>query len=447
MEERQPVKVIGGGLAGCEAAWHLLNAGIAVDMYEQRPAGNAPAHATDSLAELVCSNSLRSNLLTSAAGMLKAEMRLLNSLIISSADQESVPAGQALAVDRPRFYAAIAKRLQSCNNFRLIREEVTTLDPTQQTIIATGPLTSPALSKELTRLVGGDYLYFYDSISPILDGDSIDFARTFRQSRYDKGGDDYVNCPMDKEQYQAFFAALLEAEQYPTHDFEDARHFEGCLPIEEMAARGEDVLRFGPMKPVGLVDPKTGKEPYACVQLRMDDLAQTHFNIVGFQTKMRKAEQKRIFRMIPGLEKATFHRWGQMHRNSFINSPQLLNSRYQLKEYPNLFVAGQLSGVEGYIESAASGIVAAIHMRALIAGELIAPLPEASAIGSLGHYITNTESEDFQPMNITFGLLQQPGFKPRGPRRNRREARSEYGIEALKNWMSASNWPDQSVGK
>lgn len=437
MTNSQTIRIIGGGLAGCEAAWQLLNRGYSVQLYEQRPGGNAPAHATDNLAELVCSNSLRSNLLTSAAGMLKAEMRLINSLIISAADDNKVPAGQALAVDRPQFYKAIRERLDAFESFNLVNEEVTFLKTDEPTIVATGPLTSPALSAELARLIGEDSLYFYDSISPIIDGDSINFGRTFRQSRYGKGdGDDYINCPMNKEEYQAFIAALLEAEQYPTHEFEDAKHFEGCLPIEEMASRGEDVLRFGPMKPVGLEDPKTGREPYACVQLRMDDLAETHFNIVGFQTKMKKADQKRVFRMIPGLEQATFHRWGQMHRNSYIQSPRVLLESYQLKASKNVFVAGQLSGVEGYIESAASGIAAGIYMDMYLNETEIHLIPPTSATGALAWYICNTDPDNFQPMNITFGLVQQPGHRPKGPRRVRREATAQYGIDALKKWIS-----------
>lgn len=431
----EPITIIGGGLAGCEAAWQLLERGYEVKMYEQRPDGTAPAHATGYLAELVCSNSLRSDLLTSAAGMLKAEMRLLDSLIIGAADSHKVPAGQALAVDRPAFYAEIDRQLHDQPGFALVREEISRFPADQPVIVASGPLTSPHLSAFLAGLIGEEYLYFYDSISPAIDGESIDFSKTFLASRYGKGGDDYINCPMTRDQYLAFLDALKEAEQYPTHEFEDAKHFEGCLPIEEMAARGEDALRFGPMKPVGLTDPKTGREPYACVQLRMDNLARTHFNIVGFQTKMRKADQKRVFSLIPGLESVTFHRWGQMHRNSFINSPSVLRETYQLRNHANIFIAGQLSGVEGYIESAVSGLLAGIYMSRMVSGKEMIPAPASSASGALGNYISRTEASDFQPMNITFGLLQQPGFKAKGPRRVRREAASRYGIESLRKWM------------
>ena len=431
---QQKVTVIGGGLAGCEAAWQLLKRDIQVTMYEQRPVKMTPAHTGCGLAELVCSNSLRSDLLTSAVGMLKAEMRELDSLIIKAAEHARVPAGKALAVDRESFHKYIEEALIAQAGFELIREEVTEI-PAGPVVIASGPLTSGKLAEAIQELVGSEYLYFYDAIAPIVDADSINMDVAFRASRYDEENDgDYLNCPMNKEEYLHFLDELLKAEQYASHDFEKEMHFEGCLPLEEMASRGEDVLRFGPLKPVGLPDPRTGEIPYAVLQLRQDDLASDHFNLVGCQTKMKQGEQRRVFRLIPGLENAEFSRLGQMHRNSFINSPLSVNADFELRNRELCYVAGQISGVEGYVESAASGMMAGIYLARKILGQKTEFLTAETASGALGNYIANANPEGFQPMNITFGLLERTGKKVRGPRRVRREKASLKGIQLLKEW-------------
>jgi methylenetetrahydrofolate--tRNA-(uracil-5-)-methyltransferase len=432
------ITIIGGGLAGCEAAWQLLRAGLTVRLFEQRPVHSDPAHVTDHLAELVCSNSLRSDSLANAAGLLKAEMRLLDSLIIAAADAHKIPAGSALAVDREGFYRFIRERLESQPEFTIVHERVKTIPRDRPCILASGPLTDGELAADLAALLGQPYLYFYDAIAPIVEGDSIDMEHAFWASRWDRGDDeagDYLNCPLTREEYLNFIEALRSAEQYPAHDFEDARHFEGCLPIEEMAARGEDVLRFGPLKPVGLADPRTGKTPYAVLQLRKDDAAAEHFNLVGCQTKMRQAEQKRVLRMIPALARAEFARLGQMHRNSFVNAPKVLEPSYRVRGTDFLFLAGQISGVEGYIESAASGLAAGRYLAQLLTTGAIDPLPPSSAIGALGHYIAGADEKTFQPMNVTFGLLRQDGPPARGPRRKRREGQSEKALAAVRNWI------------
>lgn len=441
MHKFDTVEIIGGGLAGCEAAWQLLRRGFNVRLFEQRPERMTPAHKTDQLAELVCSNSFRSDSLSSAVGLLKAEMRLLDSLIMSVADECRVPAGQALAVDRKCFSSGILVQLQSFAGFELVRKEVTSIPENKPLIIATGPLTSDSLTEQLRDLIGFDYLYFYDAISPIVIGDSIDRKMAFWASRYGKGEDDYLNCPMSKEEYEQFIDALLKAEQYPTQQFENVRHFEGCLPIEEMAVRGHDALRFGPMKPVGLNDPKTDMRPYAVLQLRQDDLAAEHFNLVGCQTKMRQADQKRVFRMIPALRNAEFARFGQMHRNSFINSPAVLDSSYQVRKHKQIFIAGQLSGVEGYVESAASGLAAGIYMGQFLANSNFVTFPPSTAIGALAWYIVNADPTEFQPMNITFGLLQQEGITPQKPRRARREAQVKRALSDVRYWTEQTGFP------
>ena len=434
MSSKDIVTVIGGGLAGCEAAYQLLRQDLRVRMFEQRPGSKTPTHTSGNLAELVCSNSFRSNSPTSAPGLLKAEMRMLGSLIMESADVCRVPAGQALAVDRTCFSSSIEEILSSCSGFELVREEIKEIPQDGPVIVATGPLTSEALAENLAALIDVKYLHFYDAIAPIVYADSIDESVIFRASRNNKGEGEYINCPMTQEEYLSFLAALRSAEQYPIHDFEDERFFEGCLPVEEMAVRGDDVMRFGPLKPVGLPDPRTGKEPYAVVQLRQDDIAAEHYNIVGFQTRMRQAEQKRVIRKIPGLQNARFARLGQMHRNTFINSPEVLEPTYQVRGKSMLFIAGQLSGVEGYIESASSGLAAGMYMAQLLKTGEIDPLPPTTAIGALAYYVAAAEAKNFQPMNITFGLLQGEEGIPRRPKRKRREVQVERALRHVREW-------------
>jgi len=434
MTNKDIVTIIGGGLAGCEAAFQLLRQGRRVRLFEQRPRSKTPAHTGGNLAELVCSNSFRSNSLSSAPGLLKAEMRILGSLTMEAADNCRVPAGQALAVDRERFSSYTEERLSSHGNLEIIREEIREIPQEEPVIVATGPLTSEALAENLAALIGVKYLHFYDAIAPIVFADSIDEEIIFRASRYNKGEGEYINCPMNQEEYLSFLAALRSAEQYPIHDFEGERFFEGCLPIEEMAVRGDDVMRFGPLKPVGLPDPRTGKEPYAVVQLRQDDIAAEHYNIVGFQTRMRQAEQKRVVREIPGLQNAQFARLGQMHRNTYINAPEVLVPTYQVRGKPGLFIAGQLSGVEGYVESASSGLAAGLYMAQFLGEGKVDPLPPTTAIGALSYYVANAESKIFQPMNVTFGLLQGEEGIPHRPKRKRREAQAERALNNVREW-------------
>lgn len=388
----QFVNVIGAGLAGSEAAWQIAKRGIKVNLYEMRPVKQTPAHHTDKFAELVCSNSLRANALTNAVGVLKEEMRHLDSAIIAAADESSVPAGGALAVDRHEFAANVTDRVKNHPNVTVFQEEVQSI-PEGPTIIATGPLTSEALSKELKSLTGEEYLYFYDAAAPILEKDSIDMDKVYLKSRYDKGEAAYLNCPMTEEEFDRFYEALISAETVPLKEFEKEIFFEGCMPIEVMAKRGKKTMLFGPMKPVGLEDPKTGKRPYAVVQLRQDDAAGTLYNIVGFQTHLKWGDQKEVFRLIPGLEEAEIVRYGVMHRNTFINSPSLLRPTYQFKNRDDLFFAGQMTGVEGYVESAASGLVAGINAARFVKGEELVTLPEETAIGSMAHYITSTNKK------------------------------------------------------
>ncbi|MCY7800916.1 Methylenetetrahydrofolate--tRNA-(uracil-5-)- methyltransferase TrmFO [Bacillus licheniformis] len=422
----QTVNVIGAGLAGSEAAWQLAKRGINVRLYEMRPVKQTPAHHTDKFAELVCSNSLRANSLTNAVGVLKEEMRVLDSAIIAAADECSVPAGGALAVDRHEFAANVTEKVKNHPNVTVLNEEVTEI-PEGPTIIATGPLTSEALSAKLRELTGEDYLYFYDAAAPIVEKDSLDMDKVYLKSRYDKGEAAYLNCPMTEEEFDRFYDALVSAETVPLKEFEKEIFFEGCMPIEVMAKRGKKTMLFGPMKPVGLEDPKTGKRPYAVVQLRQDDAAGTLYNIVGFQTHLKWGDQKEVLRLIPGLEQAEIVRYGVMHRNTFINSPSLLKATYQFKKRDDLFFAGQMTGVEGYVESAASGLVAGINAARLIQGKEPVTFSNETAIGSMAHYITETNKKNFQPMNANFGLFKELGVKIK----NKQERNEQYASRAL----------------
>jgi methylenetetrahydrofolate--tRNA-(uracil-5-)-methyltransferase len=408
----EPVLVIGGGLAGCEAAWRIARRGVDVILYEMKPVRFSPAHHLTDLAELVCSNSLRAEHPTSAVGLLKEEMRRLDSLVMAAAEATRVPAGKALAVDRERFARYITAALSGLDRVEVVRKEVTDLDPGRTTVLASGPLTSEGLSARLADLVGDAHLKFYDAIAPIVAADSIDMSRAFIASRYQENGEgDYINCPMTEAEYQRFYEALISAEVAELHDFDHPRYFEGCLPIEVMAKRGVRTLAFGPLKPVGLTDPSTGRRPYAVVQLRKENAAGTHYNLVGFQTQLKQSEQDRVFRLIPGLEKAEFIRFGSAHRNTFINGPAHLTPFLHLKAHPNLFLAGQITGVEGYVESAATGILAGENAaRTTMNRPLVAPPPTTALGGLIGH-LTDPSQKDFQPSNINFGLLPPPDKK------------------------------------
>ena len=402
------IRIIGAGLAGCEAAWQCARRGVGVELYEMRPVKSTHAHQTDKFAELVCSNSLKSESEDTAPWLLKEEMRRAGSLLLEVARETQVPAGHALAVDRENFAARVTEVISKEPLIRVIREEVTRIDEhSHLTVVATGPLTSDGLSQEIRRLSGNDHLYFYDSISPIVEADSIDMSRVYLAARYGKGDADYINCPFNKDEYDRFYDALIAAQSVDGHDWERLNYFEGCLPIEEIARRGRDTLRFGPMKPVGLNDPKTGKMPYAVVQLRQENLRADSYNLVGFQNHLRYGEQARVLRLIPGLENVRFLRYGQIHRNTYINAPSLLAETLNLKQHSNVFFAGQISGVEGYTESIAMGLLAGIHVSRLCQGLATLPPPRASALGSLVHYICHAESKNFQPANITFDLLPQ----------------------------------------
>ncbi|MCG0237960.1 MAG: methylenetetrahydrofolate--tRNA-(uracil(54)-C(5))-methyltransferase (FADH(2)-oxidizing) TrmFO [Firmicutes bacterium] len=430
------ITVIGAGLAGSEAAWQAAQRGVRVTLYEMRPRVSTGMHQTDQFAELVCSNSFRANSLENAVGLLKEEMRRMGSLIMAMADAHRVPAGGALAVDRHAFSAAVTRALMEHPNIRIVREEVREIPPDGIVIIATGPLTSGALAEAIRRFTGEEYLAFYDAAAPIVVADSIDMEKVFRASRYGKGqGDEYLNCPMTREEYMRFYEALLTAEKAIPHNPEDLKitYFEGCLPIEEMARRGPDTLRFGPLKPVGLRDPRTGKEPYAVVQLRQDNAAASHYNMVGFQTSLKWGEQQRVFRMIPGLENAEFARYGVMHRNTFIKSPKVLLPTLQTRKRPTLFFAGQITGVEGYVESAAGGLVAGINAARLALGLEPLAFPPETALGALPRYITEADPDNFQPMNIAFGLLPPPPVRTRDKRAARRIV-SERALQVLENF-------------
>ena len=399
------VKVIGAGLAGSEAAWQLAQRGIKVELYEMKPQKMSPAHHSADFAELVCSNSLRGDRLENAVGLLKEELRRLDSIIIACADATRVEAGGCLAVDRQGFAALVTEKLKSHPNITVIPGEVTAV-PEGPVIIATGPLTSDALSEAIGTYFGSDYLHFFDAAAPLVTAESIDMDQAWWQSRYDRGTPDYINCAMDKEQYEAFMKELVSAEEAPVHGFEDKNVFEGCMPVEVMARRGFDTLRYGPLKPVGLLDPKTGKEPYAVVQLRQDNAAKTVFNLVGFQTHLKFGEQKRVFSMIPALKNAEFVRYGVMHQNTFLQSPKLLDKYYADRRNPLVAFAGQMTGVEGYVESTASGYLAAVAMAAKVKGEALPEFPRTTAIGALGLYISDETVENFQPMNINFSIIQ-----------------------------------------
>jgi len=415
----EPIVVIGAGLAGCEAAWQISKRGGKVVLYEMKPEVYSPAHRSPFFAEIVCSNSFKSESIENAHGILKEEMGQLGSLILKVAKETRVPAGDSLAVDRQAFSKRITEILEGSENVQIIRKEISTIPEDGMTIVATGPLTSEALSREIQRMTGDRHLFFYDAISPIVTADSINFSRAFKASRYGKGGNDYVNCPLEREAYYRFVETLIEAEKFPIRDFERRFLFEGCLPIEELAARGKDTLAFGPLKPVGLIDPQTGKQPFAVVQMRQEDRFETLFNLVGFQTRLKQEEQKRVFRMIPGLEEAEFIRFGSVHRNTFIDSPRLLKESLQLKRRPDLFFAGQITGVEGYMESTAMGLLAGINAYRLGTGmEPVVP-PPTTAMGALIRYIIGSQTVPFQPMNINFGLFPPVEGKTKGRERRR----------------------------
>ena len=406
------VTVVGAGLAGCEAAWQLANRDVSVTLIEMKPHKKTPAHHVDTFAELVCSNSLRGDRLENAVGLLKEELRRMGSLIISCADATRVEAGGCLAVDRQGFSDLVTEKIQSHPNITVLSQEVTEV-PEGPVIIATGPLTADALSEAIGAYFGAEYLHFFDAAAPLVTAESVDMTKAWWQSRYDRGTPDYINCAMDKEEYTAFLQELISAEEAEVHGFEDKRVFEGCMPVEVMARRGQDTLRFGPLKPVGLVDPKTGKEPYAVVQLRQDNAVKTVFNLVGFQTHLKFLEQKRVFSMIPALRNAEFVRYGVMHQNTFLQSPKLLDRFYADRRNPLVAFAGQMTGVEGYVESAASGFLAAVAMASKVHGKEPVEFPQETAIGALGRYISDDRLENFQPMNVNFSIITPLGQRIR----------------------------------
>jgi methylenetetrahydrofolate--tRNA-(uracil-5-)-methyltransferase len=448
---RSKIRIIGAGLAGSEAAWQCARRGLEVELYEMRPVRTTPAHQTADFAELVCSNSLKSDSENTAPWLLKEEMRRAGSLLLEIARECAVPAGHALAVDRVTFAARVTEAISREPRIAIRREEVTAVDESRDvTIIATGPLTSDALASEIARLSDSaesreqagasaqhsPHLYFYDSISPIVEADSIDRSRVYMAARYDKGSADYINCPMTPEEYGRFYDALVAAQSVEARDWEKLNYFESCLPIEEIARRGRDTLRFGPMKPVGLIDPRTGKRPYAVVQLRQENLRADYYNLVGFQNHLKFGEQARVLRLIPGLENARFLRYGQIHRNTYINAPTLLRQTLQMKAHPQVFFAGQICGVEGYVESIATGLLAGMHAAALASGAEIAPAPRASAFGSLTHYVTHADAKNFQPANITFDLLP-PLEKKIRDRKERHRMQCELALQEFDRWIEA----------
>ncbi len=434
MALKDSLTIIGGGLAGCEAAWQAANLGVKATLYEMRPKVMTPVHKTGKLSELVCSNSLRSDLIDKPAGLLKEEMRRLDSIIIRCADQSALPGGGALTVDREKFAQLVTEAIENHPLIEVVREAVTEIPSEGPVIIATGPLTHDTLAEKIRQLIGSDFLYFYDAVSPVIDAETIDYDKCFWGSRY-RDEPAYLNCPMNEEEYQRFREELVKAEQHEPHDFEKATFFEGCLPIEEMAKRGYLTLAYGPLRPTGLIDPRTGKRPFAVVQLRPENAEMTMFNMVGFQTTLKWGEQKRVFRLIPGLENAEFLRYGYIHRNTYINSPIALRPTYQFKGREDLFFAGQLTGVEGYIESAASGLVAGINAARLVRGEPLLEFPPETAIGALSHYITNANPKHFSPMNINFGLL--PPFDKRfKPKELRQKLMVSRALEALERFIA-----------
>lgn len=475
--EMDVINVIGGGLAGAEAAWQAAELGAKVRLFEMRPVQQTPAHRTDKLAEIVCSNSLKTDEPGSAPYLLKEELRRGGSLVMEAAAATRVPAGAALSVDRIKFAELITERIVAHPNIEIVREEVRAIDLGRSvdtpvrlsakheneagnmvtsdeagddadksvrtpTIIATGPLTSEALTEDIMRFTGGDQLYFYDAIAPIIAADSIDMSIAFKAARYDKGGDDYINCPMDRVRYEHFISEVLEAKSVPLKRFEDTHWFESCLPIEEIVRRGPETLRFGPMKPKGLRHPKTGEEPYACVQLRQENLMADSYGMVGFQNHLRYGEQARVLRLIPGLENAEFLQFGQIHRNTFINSPKILNETLATRTNPNLFFAGQITGVEGYVESVATGWLAGINAVRVSRNQPLITAPQTSAIGALCRYVSNVETKNFQPVNITFGLLEPLPVELRKKHRNKRERHIVQVERALKDW---DEWLNKSV--
>jgi len=450
------VKIVGAGLAGSEAAWQCARRGLDVELFEMRPLRSTPAHQTADFAELVCSNSLKSESQNTAPWLLKEEMRRAGSLLLEVARQCAVPAGHALAVDRVAFSARVTQEISRESRILVRREEVATVDETDGvTVIATGPLTSERLASEIARLSATDqqnvagrptrersdapasnnpHLYFFDSISPIVEADSIDMSRVYMAARYDKGSADYINCPMTQQEYDRFYDALLSAQSVEERDWEKLNYFEGCLPIEEIARRGRDTLRFGPMKPVGLKDPKTGKMPYAVVQLRQENLRADSYNLVGFQNHLKFGEQAQVLRLIPGLENARFLRYGQIHRNTYINAPVLLRETLQMKVHPRVILAGQICGVEGYVESIATGLMAGVHAATMLSGSEPLPPPRASAFGSLTHYITHADPKNFQPANITFDLL--PGLERKiRDRKERHRLQCEHALQEFDHWI------------
>ncbi len=430
----EAVRIVGAGLAGSEAAWQCARKGIAVELCEMRPARSTPAHQTADFAELVCSNSLKSDSENTAPWLLKEELRRAGSLLLKIARECAVPAGHALAVDRTTFAARVTEAVSSEPLIAIRREEVTRIDEDQITIIATGPLTSDALSQEIARLSGSGGLYFFDSISPIVEADSIDMSKVYLAARYDKGSADYINCPMSKEEYDRFCDALISGQSAEERDWEKLNYFEGCLPIEEIARRGRDTLRFGPMKPVGLKDPRTGRIPYAAVQLRQENLRADSYNLVGFQNHLKFGDQAQVLRLIPGLENARFLRYGQIHRNTYINAPTLLSETLQMKKYLSVFFAGQICGVEGYVESIATGLMAGIHAAALASGLDPAVPPRPTAFGSLVHYVTHADARNFQPANITFDLLPPLEHKVRD-RQERHRKQCALALREFDGWM------------
>jgi methylenetetrahydrofolate--tRNA-(uracil-5-)-methyltransferase len=432
------VTVIGGGLAGTEAAWQLAERGIEVTLYEMRPVRTTDAHQTDRLAELVCSNSLKSDQHPSASWLLKEELRRLDSLLLRAAEKSRVPGGQALTVDRITFAAEVTRAVESHQRIQIRREEIGEIDPQDLTIVATGPLTSDTLAKNISRLTGSDRLFFYDSISPIVDAGTVDKTIAFAASRYDKsldGTGDYLNCPFSKHEYERFVDELIAAQTVEAHIPDDVPYFEACLPIEEIARRGRDTLRFGPMKPMGLTDPRTGRRPWAAVQLRQENLRADSYNLVGFQNHLRFAEQKRIMRLIPGLENAEFLRYGQIHRNTYINAPALLDGTLALRTHPSVFFAGQISGVEGYVESIATGLVAGIAAAARVHGEAPQAFPRETAIGSLCHYVSHADARHYQPANIAFDLFPPLDPNPRD-RKERQTAVCKLALEKLDEFVA-----------
>ncbi len=480
---KETINVIGGGLAGVEAAWQAAERGVTVKLYEMRPVQQTPAHRTDKLAEIVCSNSLKTDEPGSAPYLLKEELRRGGSMVLEVAEATKVPAGAALSVDRIKFAEMITERIEAHPNIEIVREEVTTLEQIDRsadtpvrmdaalastlahgkdqaaddrsladrsvrtpTIIATGPLTSDALTKEIMRLTGDDQLYFYDAIAPIVAADSIDMSIAFKAARYGKGGDDYINCPMSPDEYAVFYDALIGASSVPLKRFEDTHWFESCLPIEEAARRGVDTLRYGPMKPRGLPDPKTGREPWACVQLRQENMMADAYGMVGFQNHLRYGEQERVLKLIPGLENAEFLQFGQIHRNTFINSPKILNETLATRTDPRVFFAGQITGVEGYVESIATGWLAGINAVNVLRDSAMVTAPQTSAIGALCRYVSNVETKNFQPVNITFGLLEPLPPELRKKHRNKRERhviQVERALEDWDEWMNnvGQGWP------